>query len=91
MSFSDDLANDLSAVFFGDFNDTAVIGVDSVVGFLDVNAYRWASIESNQKIFTAPANAMPELGRGTSLLINGIERTYVRHYPDDDLIRVVVV
>ena len=90
MSFKDDLCGDLHNVYFADFNDEAEIAGVSITGFLDINAYRWADLESNQKLFSAPRHCFPDMGRGTEVTINGVLFKYVRHYPDDDLIRVVV-
>lgn len=90
MSFSDDLNADLQNVFFADFNDTAEINSTEVVGYLDVNAYQWAEIDSNQHIFiTALSNAI-SLQRGDSLTISGQSYKYITKRTKGDLVHLVV-
>ncbi|GGA80762.1 hypothetical protein GCM10011369_23400 [Neiella marina] len=90
MSLSDDLNADLANVFFADFNDTAVIKGAEVVGFLDVNAYQWADIDSNQHIFITAFPMAEPLNRGDKLTIAGQSYKYVTKRQHGSLLHVIL-
>lgn len=90
MPFNDDLNADLSNVFFADFQSRALINGVEVVGFLDINAHRWADISSEQMIFMVPRSNVPPIQRGATITINGKPYTLVRPLPAGDQTHLVV-
>lgn len=87
--FSDDLKNDMNAVFFEDFNDIAFFDCVEVIGYLDKNAYRWADVDSSQYIFiTAYGGLSPK--RNDVYEISGQSYKYVRHYQTAAFTHIVV-
>lgn len=90
MSFADDLNTDLHNVFFADFNDVGLINGNEVVGFLDINAYRWADIDSNQHIFITPHTTDLTLQRHDSLTISGQLYKYVTKRQNGNVIHLIV-
>lgn len=91
MSFQDDIAADLSAVFFEDFKHIALIGGQEFKGFLDKEPRRFYDVDINQKIFTASADNFPKLNRREVIKIDNVEYNYVRSWFDGQKIIIVLI
>lgn len=91
MSFSDDLNADLTNVFFADFTDVSVIDGIEVIGFLDINAYQWADVDSSQHIFITPQSAGFNLQRHDTLTISGKLYKYVTKRQHGNVTHLIVV
>jgi hypothetical protein len=85
-----DLAADLSAVFFSDFVNQAIINGQSVSGYLDVNAHQFLDLNVTQSLFTAPAAAIPAMQSQQALTIDGVNYRYVAPRRNGDMLGLIV-
>lgn len=82
MSFSDDLQNDLTNVFFADFQNTASIGGRQVVGYLSTNNHQFLDLDTRQQVFSGPLSEFPAIKRDTILVIGGKNYVFITARPD---------
>lgn len=87
MTFKDDIANDLSNVFYEDFQHNAVIGSVTVKGHLSISDSTFG-MDAQQYVFDAPASDLSSVRRGDQLTIDGEQYTVVRpdYYGDRTLL-----
>lgn len=80
MSFNDDLASDLSEVFFSDFQHVATIGGQSVVGFFSRSNSSY--MDASVPFFEAPGNVLALVRSGDVIAIDGVQYGVIsRDYP----------
>lgn len=85
-----DLAGDLNAVFFADFNHTATINGQSVVGYLDLSPHQFMDVDAGRYVFHVPAAAVPVLTPRQTLMIEGVNYVFLSRQPAGDMLRLVV-
>lgn len=77
MTFSDDLANDLTNVFYEDFQHEAVFGAERVKGHLTVGDSAFG-MDAQTYVFDGPASQLATVRRGDQLTIGQDTYTVVR-------------
>ena len=75
MSFSDQLAADLDAVFFADFGVLVSVDGKPVSGYLSTQPHDFGPLAGVSKTFNGPAHLLAHAKRGSQLIINGITHT----------------
>lgn len=92
MSFNDQLAADLSGVFFSDFGDDVLVNGISVRGRLSRMPHEFSSMGGSVYYFESSVAVMPSVKKGSSLVRQSDSRSFVVQevIRENDIIKLVL-